>query len=438
MSQPTSLKQAVQAVNTSASPQDKITSLTYAFNLFSQETERLETAYAALKRQFQEVNLELEDANAQLSDKVSELDLLNSYLNSILTNMSQGILFINLNGIVSTYNHAAEGIVNISHSKVLFRTFWENFSDELFGFSMRSALSSREVLPMTFIALNRNKLADREVEVNTTFILNKGPYPSLSDPPRYASTQGLIVLLRDVTEERQWQRLANRNDRLKELGEMAAMVAHEIRNPLGGIKGFASLLERDLAAWPKWQQMASYIVAGTDSLNRLVTRVLNYARPVQLEITRIDLVALVDELKCHMQADESLGFSITWKVEAHDPHIWIYADGHQIKSCLMNLLVNAIQAMPQGGSLTIQLGQSESEAVIRVQDTGVGIAPEHLEHIFSPFFTTKAEGNGFGLAEVYKGVQAHGGTIDVQSTVGLGTCFTLKLPLTILKDKLCR
>ena len=416
------LQKAAQDVSNSHSQKEKMESLSKAFELFSQETLRLETAYKTLKKEFEEVNQKLEEANKQLKTKVSELDLITYYLNSILTNISQGILFIDQNGTVTTYNRTAEKILNVKGTKVLFSNFWDSFEDKVFGFSMQEVLSTKKSPETTFTSYQNPKGDVLELEINTTFVLK-------DEDESLVSTQGLIVLMRDITEIRRLQMTAMRNDRLKELGEMAAQVAHEIRNPLGGIKGFASLLKRDLKDSPELQKMADYIVEGTDNLNRLVTQVLNFARPVHIHPERVDLCSLLEEMKRHVLADASLEkHTIVLCIDAKDGKLMVSVDPQLIKGALLNLIINAQQAMPNGGPITLSAKLQNSDAVLTVSDQGIGIPQEIIEKIFSPFFTTKVEGSGFGLAEVYKVVQAHGGSIEVESKVGKGTTFTIKLP----------
>jgi signal transduction histidine kinase len=175
--------------------------------------------------------------------------------------------------------------------------------------------------------------------------------------------------------------------------------------------------------------MATYIVEGTNNLNRLVSQVLHYARPLDLHLENTDVTALLQELKQHVLADERIDpkkFEITLKTPSQ---LIILIDPQQIKSALLNLLINALDAMPNGGSLILSADAHEDEVIIQITDSGMGIPKENLEKIFSPFFTTKAAGNGLGLAEVYKVIQAHAGTIECQSAVEQGTTFTVRLPL---------
>jgi signal transduction histidine kinase len=428
----THLQKVVQEVSASKNSQEKIAALTKAFELFVRETGRLETAYSALKEQFEMVNLELEKANTNLKNKVNELDFTTQYLNSILSNISQGILFIDLKGNITIYNAAAEQILKVDQQSVLFKDFWANFQDDIFGFSMREALSVRKSPHTTFATLELPGSGQTlELETDTTFVVKERD--ANHDLESNETTQGMIVLIRNITDIRRLQHLANRHDRMKELGEMAAMVAHEIRNPLGGIKGFASLLWRDLKEHPQMQQMAGYIIEGTDHLNQLVTNVLSYSRPVQIHLEATDLVSLMIDLQHHLEVDENVSKNIHINNRSTSPIIMHSLDPLLMKSSILNLIVNAIQAMPQGGTIDIALDQTQHETIVKVSDTGTGIPEENLEKIFSPFFTTKAEGNGFGLSEVHKVIQAHGGTIDVISKAGKGTTFTITLPLRTLR-----
>lgn len=428
----TKLKKVAEELSPNPTPEEKSAFLNRALEVFSQETERLEKSYSVLKEHLKSLTYELENANQKLNTKVMELDYVTHYLNSILSHISQGILFLDLNGTITTYNQAAENLLEVTNQKVLFQQFWSNFEDEIFGFSMRQALSDRECPNTSYTTMTTKTGQKRELEVSVSFVLKPDNYSSDKQNNLFIeSMQGLIVLLHDITHLRQLQMLANRNDRMKELGEMAAMVAHEIRNPLGGIKGFGTLLQRDLKDMPELEQMASYIVEGTDHLNRLVTQVLNFARPVHPQPEATDMVVLLRDLVQHFRADETINQEkISLELEAKQEHLIAFVDPALIKSALLNLIVNAIQALPEArGRVTLKLYEFNHEMVIEIVDTGIGIPQENLEKIFSPFFTTKEKGNGFGLSEVHKVILAHNGTISVDSEVNKGTVFTIRIPL---------
>jgi signal transduction histidine kinase len=231
-----------------------------------------------------------------------------------------------------------------------------------------------------------------------------------------------------VEELSTWQQIANRNDRLKELGEMAASLAHEIRNPLGGIKGFAALLKRDLSQKPELQQMADYIVQGSLSIDRLITNTLNYARPLHLEKELVEIAPFLEEICSFAKADTAVGERVLLTQKASKGASASF-DRQLIRNVLLNLIHNSAEASEKGKGVHIEASVKGEQLHIKVKDHGAGIAPEHLEKIFSPFFTTKTEGNGLGLAEAHKIVSAHNGWIEFQSTLSSGTTATLTLPL---------
>lgn len=423
------LKQIAEEISSISSAEEQIPLLSRGFELFSLETERLSNAYAHLHTQFRKVNQKLEETNERLSVKVQELHVLTNYLDNILSRMSQGLIFIDLAGCMTTYNEAAEELLEKPVKHLLYQKFSDFFEDDQFGYSMSRALADKKAPKITHISLVFADGKQKEVEVSTTFVRHKKGQETEN------LAEGLIVLMRDITEVRQLQILASRNDRMKALGEMAAQVAHEIRNPLGGIKGFASLLHRDLADKPELLRLTDYIVEGANTLDRLVTQVLNFSRPFHLEIKTINLSDILNELKETLFAENALNPTIEFKLTTPRT-VLCPGDPGLLKSAIHNLLMNAIQAMPDGGKLTVKLEKIDHKgeikrAEIKIIDTGIGIPHDHLKKLFSPFFSTKPDGNGLGLAEAHKVLQAHGGEIAVDSLPGYGTCFTLKIPLQL-------
>ena len=412
------IEEAAQNAKNSSSVEEGMQHLAKAFSLFSQEAARLKDNYYNLQEKFKAVGFELETTNEQLREKVSELKTLTFYLNNILKNMSQGLLFIDKEGTITTCNEAALKILNLEEAKILYNSFWNCFSDEYFGFSLRNALTFGLSQKMSYLCINDHK-EKKEIEVTGTYVTEAGFY------------QGIILMLRDVTQMQKLQMIASRNDRLKELGEMAAVVAHEIRNPLGGIRGFASLLFRDLESSPHLQEMARYILDGTKSLERLVMNVLQFAKPVQLQPGLHDIVALIKEVIRFIKVDPT--FSNHIKIELHltVEKFEAFVDKELLKSSLLNLFMNAIQSMEdqKEGLITLSLIQTNDSYKISISDTGRGIEEKDLDKIFSPFFTTKEKGTGLGLSETYKIIQAHFGTIDVRSEYKVGTTLTITLPV---------
>lgn len=424
------LKNLIRMLKIDPSANDTFASLSRALELFSLETDRLQNAYNSLKEEFTSIHSELELTNKKLIKKIAELDVMSFYFESILSNIAQGILFINLNGDVTTYNNAARKILKIDAKDVLHHPFWQNFEDDIFGFSVREALASHNPPSLAHSEFTSNG-DKRALEVNATFVKEEGR----SEETYYQEVtvkklEGIIILIRDITEIQYLQMVANRNDRMKVLGEMAAMVAHEIRNPLGGIKGFASLLRRDLKDNPHLVEMANNIISGTDILNNLVTNVLNYSRPLTPNFSLVDLDTLIEGIKKHFEVDianSEKKIKIIIKKDVNDTFVLI--DPNLMKLVILNLLFNARDAIDESGEILIELGKTNKNAFIKISDNGCGISENDLEKIFTPFFTTKAQGNGFGLSEVHKVIQAHNGRIEVESKIKQGTTFTIELPL---------
>lgn len=334
---------------------------------------------------------------------------------TILSSMDQGAIFIDEAGIIKAFNTNAKQLLDLTNNAVgrPYSSFLEvsGLAQDI-NFFLSDAVNRRSL----FKQIKTKDDAEKSVAIILTKIKD-----------------GLLVTLSDQTEIRELKMAAARNDRLKDLGEMAALVAHEIRNPLGGIKGFASLLHRDLFDKPEMQQMAQFVIDGTDNLNRLVTHILNYAHPFQIDYQSVEFLSFLKELTVNLQADALFKPTIHLTIVCPEAQIFADIDPQLMRSAILNLSLNAIQAMPQGGLLTFDLKRDNQTLVLKVADTGTGIKPENLKKLFRAFFTTKPEGNGFGLLEVNKVIQAHGGKIDVNSHVGKGTVFTISIPIKGLK-----
>ena len=237
---------------------------------------------------------------------------------------------------------------------------------------------------------------------------------------------GHLFLLRDLAELRRLQEQVRRDERLTALGNLAAGVAHEIRNPLSSIKGFATYLAGKVHGADR--DAARAMVQETDRLNRVVTELLEFARPTQMRRTDVDVNQAVERVLRLVRADaEAKGVSVVFTPDSGLPMARL--DSERLSQALLNLFLNAVQAMERGGVLRVEAGMNGARLVLRVADTGCGIAPDLLPDIFNPYVTTKPSGTGLGLAIVHRIVEAHDGEIAVQSHVGQGTVFTLSLPL---------
>ena len=220
-----------------------------------------------------------------------------------------------------------------------------------------------------------------------------------------------------------------RKERLAALGQMAAGLAHEIRNPLGGIRLFASLLEKDLAQQPEPLALTRKISSGVGSLNQLVCDILDFAGDIRLQPSLLDVKELVHECVELLAAEIDHNRSRVVIEVAEDTALT--ADAKQLRSALLNLLRNAIDAAGNDGCVFITVSElEEREALrLRIADNGPGIPPEHMDKVFNPFFTTKETGTGLGLSMVHRIIDAHGGHIRVTAGPQGGACFVIELPL---------
>ncbi|MDF1579901.1 MAG: ATP-binding protein [Desulfuromonadales bacterium] len=217
-----------------------------------------------------------------------------------------------------------------------------------------------------------------------------------------------------------------RADRLSALGELSAGMAHEIRNPLGSIRGTAEILRDGVRPDDRHYEFASILIREVDRLNQVVGDFLNFARPQSNERGHFDLVNVLREVLV-LTAQQAKANHVTLNFTPQGP-CPLQGDAEQLKQVFLNLVLNALQAMPQGGALDIEIDVREL-VTIRFRDTGQGIPADQLDKIFNPFFTSRSEGTGLGLAITHRIIQGHGGRIDVASKVGQGTTFTLVLPL---------
>ncbi len=240
---------------------------------------------------------------------------------------------------------------------------------------------------------------------------------------------GFAVLIKDLSELEALRKVLARSQRLATVGRLAAGVAHEIRNPLSSIKGFATYFKQRYPDAAEDQQIAGIMIQEVDKLNRVVGQLLEFARPVQVTPRWTQVTPLIDDaLKLvEQQAAEA---QITVRSTVTPPDLQAMLDAHRIHQVLLNLFLNALDAMGPGGSLNVRAETSpdKREMIIRVADTGTGIAPEDLAHIFDPYFTTKPAGTGLGLAIVHNIAEAHHGRINAESDPHGGTVMTLRLP----------
>jgi two-component system sensor histidine kinase HydH len=239
---------------------------------------------------------------------------------------------------------------------------------------------------------------------------------------------GYLYLVEDIRERKRVQEQLRRSERLSALGHMAARVAHEIRNPLSSIKGFARFFaEKTPEGGGK--EIAFTMMEEVDRLNRVVTELLDFARPSPLTFKPGDIREVIERAMRLTEDDAGKkGITATFTAPPNLPAISM--DFERLTQVFLNLFINAIQAMGQGGKLIVDAAIQNSRIAVTVSDTGQGMASDVLKSIFTPYYTTKPAGTGLGLAIVLKILEEHDCEIKVNSVPGQGTTFTLLFPKT--------
>lgn len=239
----------------------------------------------------------------------------------------------------------------------------------------------------------------------------------------------MVRQLRESREEiqRLHRTQISRAEHLATLGELAAGLAHEIRNPLAGIAGVIEIIGRDLPKESPARAVLKDVRSEVQHINRIVSELLEIARPKQPDFRKADLNATAEHAVMFAK-DQAASRGVEIELTRDPDAVEIEHDTGQIHQVLLNLLLNGVQACDQGGKVVLQVAHNEDSAQLTVVDTGKGIPPEILANIFRPFFTTKGNGTGLGLSLARRMVEGHGGRLEVSSWVGKGSRFTVMLP----------
>jgi two-component system sensor histidine kinase HydH len=238
---------------------------------------------------------------------------------------------------------------------------------------------------------------------------------------------GRILLIRDVTAIRQMENEVARSRHLNSIGSLAAGVAHEIRNPLSSIKGFAVYFKERLSGNKEDEQTADVMIAETERLNRVISQLIEFARPLELKKEKVQFAELVQHTIKLIAADAQKNkISVEIDAVANLPELEV--DPDKIKQVLLNVFLNSLAALKESGKMIIELSPGTDNLTVIISDNGTGIEKMDLPKIYDPYFTSKPAGTGLGLAVVQKIMEAHGGKIDVKSTIGEGTKVFLYFP----------
>ncbi|MCK5127737.1 MAG: PAS domain S-box protein [candidate division Zixibacteria bacterium] len=402
-----------------------------SFETFNKVINNLQRQYLTLEKEYRDQGSELENINSQLRHTIAENRSTTLFLNSILSSLTSGVVAVDKSGVISHFNPAAERIIGISAVLALGKKY-----DEVIQTSQGGRFSALDTV-MTAVEFDSEEktvlnLDGSEIPISvSTSLLDDG-----ND-----ETYGAVEVFHDITKIKKLETEISRVQTLAALGEMAATVAHEVRNPLGGIGGFAALLKRELGGDEEKLRLVNKIITGVDILNQTVVSLLDYTRRDELSLREITLHRLIEDSVDYDKASNNNVSNVELSIDLENRNLNLYCDPHLMRQVLLNLLRNGREAMPHGGKITIKGGlkkphngetPSDAPIWIEISDSGEGVSEDIRDKIFRPFFSTKTnkKGSGLGLASVWKTVQAHGGSIKVLSHDEPGAIFRIELPVT--------
>ena len=361
-----------------------------------------------------------------------ELVLKNKLLSHILENLTDAVVAVDVGGNITSFNRGAERVTGHAAGEALGRPYAEVMGEGVEGDQtlLYTLRTGRHILG------SEKRLAHREgYPVPVAFSTSL-----LEDAEGHLL--GALEVIQDMSEVKRLQEERVRNRTLAALGEMAAAVAHEIRNPLGAMGGFVTLLERDLESDPGKLDLVRKLIKSLSSLNKIVGNLMVYTRPLSLQAREVHLQQHLDQVLDFVNIGiRKEGVSI---VRRYPPEpLTANLDPEKSEQLILNLIQNAVQAIEGPGTITVSLSERKARkgeklflgglrvdriVYLEIADTGRGIQEEHLGKIFNPFFTTREDGNGLGLSIVRKIMDLHNGEISIKSEIGRGTAFQLAFP----------
>jgi two-component system sensor histidine kinase PilS (NtrC family) len=242
---------------------------------------------------------------------------------------------------------------------------------------------------------------------------------------------GYLFSFQDVTDVRRGERSARIQQRLAAVGEMAAGIAHEIRNPLASMSGSIQVLRGELSLNDEQAQLMDIVLRESERLNETIKSFLAYARPQRVSLARLDIRRVVQDTATLLRNSADVHEDHVLDVEVPDEPVWYDADENQIRQIVWNLATNGLRAMASGGRLILSSRVDGETLEVTVRDQGCGIPSSELESLFQPFHSSFEKGTGLGLAIVHRIVTDYNGTVQVSSTVGTGTTFCVRLPTRV-------
>ncbi len=393
-----------------------------AIDAFADASRKVEDYYRLLGGEVNRLSGDLEQKNHELENRIVEKERMQAMLFSTLQSMTCGVLAIGCDGIVVAANPAACEIFGASVQLIAGRRIEavlpEIDESDLLIYALRSGAAQSSTIEWVQEANGHEHRHVKLIAVRAS-----SPYDE--------HLVGLI-LAEDVSELRRLERRSVVQSRLAGMGELATNLAHEIRNPLGSISLFATSLAHELKDQPSLAALANHLVSGVGALEHVVSNTLEFARPRRMSMCRVNLKEVLAEALMFIEHPrDQKGVRIDRNFEepvdeAESEEASIAGDGEQLRQVFLNILLNSLQAVDEGGRIWVRMDRLDAGRwKVEIEDTGVGIPADQIDQIFDPFHTTKEKGSGIGLAVVHRILCAHGAQIEVESTVGRGSMFRM-------------
>jgi two-component system sensor histidine kinase PilS (NtrC family) len=362
----------------------------------------------------------LRSAGARLEDASHRIRDLRAFNEYVINSLLSGLITTDHEGRILTFNRAASTIIGVPAAQVIGRNVVDVMQlPEAIRARMASLIEGRSLKVDC-----RHRTADgRLIDVGVTA-------STLAFPE---GGTGYVWSFQDVTDVRRLERDARLRQRLAAVGEMAAGIAHEIRNPLASMSGSIQVLRQELPLSEDQEQLMDIVLRESERLNNTIRSFLAYARPQRAVLARLDVRNALQDTAILLRNSAEVRADHAIDVEVPDQPVWCEADENQIRQIVWNLATNGLRAMPGGGRLRLavtseQAPEGDEWIVLTVQDEGCGIAAEDIDGIFQPFRSSFERGTGLGLATVHRVVTDYHGTIHVSSEVGVGTIMSVRLP----------
>jgi two-component system sensor histidine kinase PilS (NtrC family) len=367
----------------------------------------------------------LRAADASLADASHEIEDLRAFSEYVIDGLQSGLVTTDADSRVLTFNRGASSILGIPSTQAVGR----DARDVL-------QLSSKVRAQLASVDPRRSLRADIDYRTATGSELEVGLMVRVMAFPDGGT--GHLYTFQDVTDLRRLEHESRLQQRLAAVGEMAAGIAHEIRNPLASMSGSIQVLRQDLALNEEQGQLMDIVLRESERLNDTIRSFLAYARPQTFSIARLDVAKVVQDAARLLRNSPEARDTHAVDVQSPPQPVWYEADENQVRQIVWNLASNGLRAMPEGGRLLLSVETDSSgahpEVVLSVGDEGRGIPAEELDNMFQPFRSSFEGGTGLGLAIVHRIVSDYGGVIRVSSTIGTGTTFRVRLPVRSALD----